>query len=101
MCEPSSWVALGAAVIGAATSIGTSVHSNNQQKKAEAKRLKAEEEMQRKQLQPKETMAKTAQTPSVNDNLKKRTLSSLKIPTKKSVTTVNTGDTSTGLNIPM
>lgn len=89
------------ALISAAVSVGTHVSSKNSQKKAEAKRLEAEKEMQRKQLQPKETMAKTAQTPSVNDNLKKRTLSSLKIPTKQSVATVNTGDTSTGLNIPM
>lgn len=101
MCDPVSAVTGIAAAIGAATSIGTTAYSNKKQKEAEARQRQAEKEARIKSLQQKESVAKTAQTPTVNTDTKK-TLASLKIPsTKSSGNVINTGGMSTGLNIPM
>lgn len=99
MCDPVS-IIVGA--IGAVTSVATTAVSNHQQKKAEAKRAAAEKDMLVQSKQLKQTISKTAQTPSINENKQKRTISSLRIPTEKStVATVNTSDMGTGLNIPI
>lgn len=89
------------AAIAAATSIGTSAYNNKQQKKAEKRQQAAQEKLLKQSKQQQQTVSETAKNAQVNEPVKKRTLSALRIPTNNSSPTVNTADTSVGLNIPM
>lgn len=98
MCDPISIIG---GAIAAITTVGTTVYSNNQSKKAEKRQQAAQEQLAKQAKQPSNTISNTAKTATINEPTQKRTLSSLRIPSNNTATTVNTTDNLTGLNIPM
>lgn len=97
MCNPA---AIG--LISVVASTASTIYSTQESKKAEKRQIAAQQELARQSKQPANTISDTAKTATVNEPSQKRTLSSLRIPSSTRTTpTVNTGEISTGLNIPM